>query len=61
MEAMFERNLSGRALQPGELDHHVVDGYEVNCGAARRVLFMDMYHCNSAPPDGAPPGFTLKD
>ena len=58
--AVLEAMLSGRALKPGEIDLHIVDGYEVSCGAVKRTLYMDMYHCQSAPPERAPAGFTLK-
>ena len=47
-------------LQPGEVDYHVIDGYEVACGTSKRLVFMDMYHCHQPPPTEAPPGFTLK-
>lgn len=47
-------------LLPGEVDYHVVDGYEVTCGAAKRLIYLDMYHCHQPPPNTAPPGFSLR-
>jgi hypothetical protein len=47
-------------LQPGEVDYHVVDGYEVTCGTSKRLVYLDMYHCHQPPPTEAPPGFSLK-
>jgi hypothetical protein len=47
-------------LQPGEVDHHVVDGYEVSCGASKRLIYLDMYHCHQSSPNAAPPGFSLR-
>jgi hypothetical protein len=47
-------------LKPGETDYHVVDGYEVACGASKRLLYLDMYHCHQPPPTVAPPGYSLR-
>ena len=47
-------------LAPGEVDYHVVDGYELSCEASRRIVYLDMYHCHQPPPQTAPPGFTLR-
>ena len=47
-------------LQPGEVDYHVVDGYEVSCGASKRLIYLDMYHCHQPPAGDAPPGFSLR-
>ncbi len=58
--AVLEAMLSGRALKPGELDLHIVDGYEVSCGTVKRTIYMDMYHCHGAPPEQAPVGFKLQ-
>jgi hypothetical protein len=59
-EAAFLRRIISRvALSPGETDYHVVDGYEVACGAITRIVYMDMYHCSQDPPSTAPSGFTL--
>ncbi|MEJ8849283.1 hypothetical protein [Variovorax rhizosphaerae] len=58
--AQLERNFSGAALKPGETDYHVIDGYEVSCGPVKRMIYMDMYHCNQAPPAEIPSGFQLR-
>jgi hypothetical protein len=47
-------------LAPGEVDYHVVDGYAVTCGASKRMIYLDMYHCHQPPPTQAPPGYALK-
>jgi hypothetical protein len=47
-------------LEPGEVDYHVVDGYEVACGTSKRLLYLDMYHCHQPAPTQAPPGYSLK-
>jgi hypothetical protein len=47
-------------LQPGEVDYHVVDEYEVTCTTSKRLLYLDMYHCHQPPPSDAPPGFSLR-
>src|SRR5262245_16552810 len=47
-------------LNPGETDYHVIDGYEVACGTAKRMLYFDMYHCHQPTPKEAPPGFSLR-
>jgi hypothetical protein len=47
-------------LKPGEVDYHVVDGYEVACGGSKRLLYLDMYHCHQPAPREAPPGFSLR-
>jgi hypothetical protein len=47
-------------LPPGEVDYHVVDGYEVTCGASKRLIYLDMYHCHQPPPKDAPPGLSLR-
>jgi hypothetical protein len=43
--AILESMMRYDALQPGETDHHVIDGYEFACGAQKRIIYMDMYHC----------------
>jgi hypothetical protein len=45
-------------LQPGEVV--AVDAYEVACGASKRVLYLDMYHCHQPAPTEVPPGYTLQ-
>jgi hypothetical protein len=47
-------------LAPGDVDYHVVDGYEVSCATSRRIVYLDMYHCHQPTPQTAPPGFTLR-
>jgi hypothetical protein len=47
-------------LPPGEVDYHVVDGYEVTCGASKRLIYLDMYHCHQPPPNDAPPGLSVR-
>ena len=47
-------------LQPGEVDYHAVDGYEVTCGASKQLIYLDMYHCHQPPPKDAPPGYSLR-
>jgi hypothetical protein len=59
-QALLERVMRGAPLQAGEVDYHVVDGYELSCGETRRILFLDMYHCHQLPPTVAPHGFTLR-
>lgn len=56
---MLERLRRSTPLQPGQPDYHVVDGYEVACGDVKRLLFMDMYHCEAPPPDRVPRGFAF--
>jgi hypothetical protein len=58
-DELFKTMLSGRALKPGEKDYHVIDGYEVTCGQVKRIVYMDMYHCEASPPDKAPAGFRM--
>ena len=47
-------------LKPGDPDLHI-DGYELSCGASKRMVFMDMYHCHQAPPTEIPAGFGKVD
>ena len=49
----------GRRLAPDEVDFHVVDVYEVTCGAKTLEVYLDMYHCNQPQPSEAIQGFTL--
>jgi hypothetical protein len=58
-EKMLDADLSGRDLEPGETDYHIIDGFEVNCGESKATVYLDMYHCSSAPPTDAPVGFTI--
>ncbi|WP_139202825.1 hypothetical protein [Pseudoxanthomonas sp. GM95] len=52
-------SMGGEKIKPGELDHHTVDSYSVECGSDKTVLFLDMYHCDAAAPQEAPAGFRL--
>jgi hypothetical protein len=47
-------------LEPGEVDYHVVDGYELACGVTKRIVYLDMYHCHQPQPQDAPPGMSLR-
>jgi hypothetical protein len=58
--ARLKRALSTRALKPGEVDEHIVDGYEVVCSDTTHMIYLDMYHCEQPAPTTAPPGFKLK-
>jgi hypothetical protein len=48
-----------RRLDPGEVDHHVIDVYEVKCSDEMHEIFMDMYHCADPKADKPPSGFTI--
>lgn len=48
-----------RPLDPGEVDYHIVDLYEVVCSNKTYEIFMDMYHCADPPVTRAPRGFTV--
>jgi hypothetical protein len=58
--SMLEKMLKRTPLQPGEADYHVVDAYEVTCGEAKSVIYMDMYHCGVPAPTVAPGGFGFR-
>lgn len=60
MAALLDRGLRGAPLQPGEVDAHVIDAYEVSCGEVKRRVFLDMYHCPQPAASAAPAGFTLR-
>lgn len=51
---------SNRILQAGEIDIHIVDGYEVDCHDHKVMLYLDMYHCAQPVPQYAPAGFGLR-
>jgi hypothetical protein len=53
----LDQILTVRPLKPGEPDYHIIDGYEVVCGATKRMIYMDMYHCDKPPPSAVPAGF----
>ncbi|WP_242109025.1 hypothetical protein [Luteimonas aquatica] len=45
-DRMFESAMRYEPLRPGEADHHIVDGYQFVCGAQKRIIYLDMYHCD---------------
>ena len=47
-------------LKPGDVDYHVIDGYELTCADTRRIVYLDMYHCHQPLPQQAPPGLSLR-
>jgi hypothetical protein len=58
--ALLEQMLSDSPSAPDGPDYHVVDGYELVCGTEKKLVYLDMYHCQSSPPTDAPLGFTIK-
>jgi hypothetical protein len=56
---MLEQLDAGRLLQPGEPDLHIVDRFVLSCPDGDREVFLDMYHCQQAPPERAVEGLTL--
>jgi hypothetical protein len=56
---LFDQALEFKAPPPGVPDIHILDGYEVVCGAEKTTLYLDMYHCDVPPPPFAPAGFVL--
>jgi hypothetical protein len=58
--ALIDSALSDKALLPGQIDTHMVDGYRLKCGEQEHSVYMDMYHCEQPPPDEAPPGFGIR-
>ncbi|ATE70403.1 hypothetical protein CNO08_02885 [Lysobacter capsici] len=56
---LIEDMMGYKALQPGEADYHIVDGYEVACGETRIRVYLDMYHCDAPRPTRAPAGFSI--
>jgi hypothetical protein len=48
-----------RRLDPGEVDYHVIDVYQVECSDATHDIFMDMYHCADPRTSKPPSGFTI--
>lgn len=59
-KALLDRLRGAIPPQPGEPDYHIVDGYELACGAEKRIIYMDMYHCGQPTPAEAPHGFSLR-
>lgn len=60
-ERLLDASLEFQPLRPGEVDHHIVDGYDVVCGERTTRVYLDMYHCDAARPKQAPPGFGIID
>ena len=58
-EAQLAKSLGGAELEPGEIDYHVIDGYEVSCKDSKTTVYLDMYHCSSPAPSTSPQGFTI--
>lgn len=58
-DAIMEQMFRDGPLKPGEPDYHIVDYYDVYCGAEHTRVIMDMYHCAQDIPSEAPPGFTI--
>lgn len=58
---LLDAMLQGLPLKAGQPDFHIVDLYQANCGQVQRRLYLDMYHCDSPPPEQqAPAGFSLR-
>ena len=55
-----EQNRSGLPLAAGETDYHIIDAYAVSCGVTKRIIYMDMYHCDQSFTTEAPRGFVLR-
>ena len=51
--------IAGAEVKPGEPDYHTIDSYEVICGEAKTILYLDMYHCVAPRAEVAPAGFTI--
>jgi hypothetical protein len=58
-KAVQAQMLGAEPIKAGQKDFHMLDGYEVECGAVKTVLYLDMYHCPEPKNQGAPPGFSL--
>ena len=56
---MMVDNMGFNKLNKGAIDYHIIDGYSVECGKDKVTLYLDMYHCDVAPPSSAPNGFTI--
>jgi hypothetical protein len=58
-KAVQAQMMSAEPIKPGQKDFHMLDGYEVACGAVKTLLYLDMYHCPEPKDQGAPLGFSL--
>lgn len=56
---LVEGMMGYKALQTGEPDYHIVDGYELTCGETKTRVYLDMYHCDAPRPTRAPAGFSI--
>jgi hypothetical protein len=56
---LVEGMMGYKALQAGEIDYHIVDGYDVVCGETKTRVYLDMYHCDAPRPTRAPAGFSI--
>lgn len=59
-KVLLEKLINRTPLQPGEPDYHIIDAYELVCGEEKRVIYLDMYHCNQPTPAEAIRGFTIR-
>lgn len=53
-DKVLERLITSTPIPPGEPDLHIVDEFEVKCGAAVVKLYLDRYHCPGKSPTGRP-------
>jgi hypothetical protein len=58
-EMAEKQTLRGVPVPPDGKDFHILDKYAVRCGDTVIEVFMDMSHCNQAPPAEAPAGLTI--
>lgn len=56
----IEKSMSFAPHVPGTPHHHVVDGFEVACGEDKRMIYLDMYHCEGKAQDAVPARLTLR-
>ena len=58
-ELMHKHAIEMAKVNPGEMDFHIIDAYDVVCADGKHEVFLDMYHCDEPEPTVAPKGFTL--
>jgi len=56
----LRKMMASAPLEPGEVDYHIIDSYEVVCGGVKHTLYLDMYHCRQPVSSTPPAGFTLR-
>ena len=56
MQAQFA---TAGPIPTGQPDFHVIDGYNAECRAQKRFLYLDPYHCPDPKNQAPPPGFSL--